>query len=37
MGIYFSQMPVINIFARDSAAVHIIGVSVIASCPQGES
>ena len=36
VGIYFSQTSVF-IFAGDLAAVRIIGVSVIATCPQGES
>ena len=35
-GFYFSQTSVI-IFACDLAAFRIIGVSVIAGCPQGES
>ena len=40
-GIYFSQRSdcMYYIFARDlaAAAVHIIGVSIIARCSQGES
>ena len=35
-GVYFSQISVIY-FTWDLAAVCIIGVSVIAGCPQGKS
>ena len=35
-GVYFIQMPVF-IFGWNVTAILIIGVSVIAGCPQGES